>query len=127
MVTVDTIRRFLALGKWVLLATHIWFCVLLTLIFALAVYLTATGGVRLQLSEPWDSISFYAVVAPHIVVCICWGLFCLLFLILYRRVLGAGTIQQIVSMAAIAVPFWGGRYYNRLAMKIIEIRTAESI
>ncbi len=54
-------KCLITLGRWVLVLTHVSQCATLVLFALMAAYSVASGGGRLQLDQPWESILFYFI------------------------------------------------------------------
>jgi hypothetical protein len=115
-------KCLITLGRGVVLLTHVWECAILVLTAFAATHLVITGGDRLKLDEPWDSMLFYAVVAPSHAVLPSWGAFCLAFAVLLRRRGQAGSRQQFATILRVAVPFLGLGYYDRIIRRLTDPR-----
>ena len=109
-----------ALGRWVVVLTHVSECALLVLFALMAAYSVATGKGRLQLDEPWESILFYVFFAPWYAVLPCWGAFCLAFAVLLRRRGQAGSLRQIATILRVSVPFSGLGYYDCIIRRLAD-------
>ncbi len=107
------------MGRWIVISTHIAFCLLLMLCALLAAYMAATGNPRLQLNVPWDSILIFAVFVPLIGVVVCWVVFCLVFSIFLRRNRGAIALNQLKAIICVAIPIWGVQYYDSVTQRSV--------
>ena len=105
-------KCLIALGRWVVVLTHVSECALLVLFALMAAYSVATGKGRLQLVEPWESILFYGLFALWFAILPCWGVFCLAFAVVLRRHRKAGSLRQMATILRVSVPFWGLGYYD---------------
>ena len=119
-------NHLIALGRWIVVATHVLICVLLLLCVLTEMYTVATGNARLQMDEPWESIFFYAFFTSWIAVVLCWGVFCLVFAVLMRRRVQAGSLRQIAALACISIPFWGVGYYDYAIQSLTDSGNARS-
>jgi len=113
----------IALGRWVVVLTHVSECALLVLFALMAAYSVATGKGRLQLVEPWESILFDVLFATCFAILPCWGVFCLAFAVLLRRRSQAGSLKQIATILRVAVPFRGIGYYDSVVRGLTDPRT----
>lgn len=107
-----------ALGRWVVVLTHIAECTILLLVALLAGYFAATGHAHLQRDKAWDSIVFHAIFVPYSAVLLSWGVFCLALAVLLRRRTEAGSLRQIGTLLRIAIPFVEVRYYERTICRL---------
>ena len=105
-------KCLIALGRWVVVLTHVSECALLVLFALMAAYSVATGEDRLRLDEPWESILFYAWFALWFAVLPCWGVFCPAFAVVLRRHRKAGSLRQMATILRVSVPFSGVGHYD---------------
>jgi Na+/phosphate symporter len=98
-------KCLIALGRWVVVLTHVLECVISVLFVLMAAYSVTTGKGRLQLIEPWESILFCVFFTICSAILLCWGVFCLAFAVLLRRCGHAGSVKQIATILQVAFPF----------------------
>lgn len=116
-------KCLIALGRWVVVLTHVLGCAISVLFVLMAAYSFATGKGRLQLDEPWGSILFYVFFTICSAILLCWGVFCLAFAVLLRRRSQAGSVKQMATILRVAVPFWGIGYYDSIVRALTAPRT----
>lgn len=115
-------RWLITLGRWVVVLTHVLECAILALSVVGAAYFVITGEGRLKPTEPWESIltCVFFVFCPAVILC--WGVFCLAFVVLLRRRGRAGSLKQIATILRVAVPFLGLGHYESIVRGLADPR-----
>jgi hypothetical protein len=114
MAMTDRAKFLIALGRCVVVLTHVSACAILVLFGLMAAYSVTTGTGHLQLTEPWQSLLFAVFFALSPAVLLCWGVFCLAFAVLLRRRVQAGPLKQIAAILRVSVPLFGLGYYDSI-------------
>lgn len=107
--------RLIALGRTIIVSIQVMFCVLLSLIALVGLYSVTSDNAILQMDEPWDSILVYSFLALWVTAVLCWGVFCLVFVVfLRRRDSGTNSWTQLSAIVRLMIPIWGVGYYQRV-------------
>lgn len=115
-------KCLITLGRWVIVLTHVSECVILAMTAFGAAYFVIAGEGRLKLTEPWESVLFYAFLVLCPAVILGWGVFCLAFAVLLRRREQAGSLQQLGRILRVAVPLLGLGYYESIVRGLADPR-----